>query len=213
MKNITQATYDRIAPEFARVNAAMPENMLAEAQRVIDLVPRPGLCLDLGCGAGRDLAWFEQHGLNLFGADLSAGMLAQARQATSRPLVQMDMLKLGFADQAFAGLWCNAALLHLPKALAPQALQEMWRVLRPGGILKLAVQAGEGEQFEVNPYQAGLGERFFARYQLEEMTQLLTTQGFIVLETDQVFSHREWLRFLTQRAAYQNRPESSVKTD
>jgi ubiquinone/menaquinone biosynthesis C-methylase UbiE len=199
MKNVTQATYDKIAPEFARVNATMPENMLAEAQRYIEIVPRPGLYLDLGCGTGRDLAWFEQHDLNLFGADLSAGMLDQARQVTSRPLAQMDMLNLGFADQAFTGVWCNAALLHLPKALAPQALQEMWRVLRPGGILNIAIQAGAGEQFEVNPYEAGLGERFFARYQMDEMTHLLTAQGFIVLETEKVFAHKEWLRFLTRR--------------
>ena len=199
MKNITRATYDKIAPEFARVNAEIPEHLRLDAQNFIKKLPQNGRCLDLGCGAGRDLAWFEQQGLNILGADLSTGMLAQTRKITTRPLVQMDMLNLGFANQSFSGVWCNAALLHLPKAKAPQALKEMRRILANGGILDLAVQAGDSEQFETNPYEAGLGERFFARYQADEMTHLLTTQGLIVLETEKVFSHKEWLRFVAQR--------------
>ena len=113
MKNITRTTYDQIAPAFARINAEMSENVLLAARKFIEIVPKKELCLDLGCGTGRDIAWFEQHQLRMIGADFSAGMLVQAKRVTTRPLVQMDMRKLGFAEQVFSGIWCNAALLHL----------------------------------------------------------------------------------------------------
>jgi ubiquinone/menaquinone biosynthesis C-methylase UbiE len=204
MKNITQATYDKIAPAFAKTNAEMPENLLRDAQKFIETLPKNGPCLDLGCGAGRDTAWFEQQGLNILSADLSIGMLNETRKITSRPLAQMDMRHLGFAANSFAGVWCNAALLHLPKAEAPQALQEMQRILCPDGILSIAVQAGTGEQLEENPYESGKGERFFARYQMDEMTQMLAAQGFTILAAEKTFSHKEWLRFLAQKPALPN---------
>lgn len=198
MKNITQATYDKIAPAFAKANAEMPENLLRDAQKFIETLPKKGRCLDLGCGAGRDTAWLEQQGLNILGADLSIGMLTEARKITSRPLTQMDMLHLGFADKSFVGIWCNAALLHLPKTDAPQALQEMRRILWDNGVLDLAVQLGTGEGFEANPYETSHGERFYSRYQEDEMQQMLTASGFIILEMEQVTSKRIWLRFVAQ---------------
>ena len=198
MKNITQATYDKIAPTFAKTNAEMSENLLHEARKFTEMLPKNERCLDLGCGAGRDTAWFEGQGLNIFGADLSIGMLTEARKITSHPLVQMDMLRLGFADKSFAGIWCNATLLHLPKADAPQALKEMRRILWDNGVLDLAVQEGSNEGFEENPYAEGQGERFFSRYQEGEMKQMLVTSGFIILEIEQVKSKRAWLRFVAQ---------------
>jgi ubiquinone/menaquinone biosynthesis C-methylase UbiE len=200
LKNITRATYDKIAPAFARVNAEMSENILQAAREFVKIVPKNGWCLDLGCGTGRDLAWFEQAGLNILGADLSTGMLTEARKITAHPLAQMDMLHLGLADRSFSGVWCNAALLHLPKTQASLALKEMYRILCSRGILDIAVQAGEGEQFEINPYEASLGKRFFARYQQDEMNKMLVENGFAILKTEKVFSKRTWLRFVAQRA-------------
>lgn len=199
MKSITQQTYDQIAPAFAQAQAKMSENLLAAVQKFLEYVPKDGLCLDLGCGTGRDSAWFEEHSLKLIAADFSIGMLLQARTVTTRPLTQMDMRQLGFANHIFAGLWCNAALLHLPKAEAPQALAEMRRVLLPGGILDLAIQKGMGEQLETNPYASDLGDRFFARYECAEIAKILETNGFRVLETLEIpYNQRTWLRLIAQ---------------
>jgi ubiquinone/menaquinone biosynthesis C-methylase UbiE len=198
MKTITQVTYDQIAPSFAQVNTKMPENLIVEAQQFLNHIARNGLCLDLGCGAGRDSAWFGQHGLKMVGADFSIGMLAQSRKIVSCPLVQMDMRALGFANHSFAGIWCNASLLHLPKVEAPLALQEMYRVLCDDGILDLAVQQGEEEGLEINPYD-GNAQRFFARYHLDEMSKLLAENGFVVLESETIpLPNRTWLRFVAR---------------
>jgi ubiquinone/menaquinone biosynthesis C-methylase UbiE len=197
--SLNRTAYDRIAPRFAEVNKEMPSNLAASASRLIDRsASLPGPILDLGCGAGRDLAWFDLHDAPAIGADLSQGMLAQARQATIRPVYQMDMLSLGFASGCFRAIWCCAALLHLPKSEAPLALAEMARVLIPGGALSLSIQKGSGEGTECDPY-TGAAERFFARYEPDEMTDLLVKAGFLVLAQGENIFKRHWLWFDAQK--------------
>ncbi len=201
MKNLpalTRQTYDQIAPYFAAYNGQMPAEVLQGLAEFLTYLSPKGWVLDLGCGAGRDLSWLSQQSLRLCGADFSTGMLAEARKVVSSPLVQMDLCSLGFADQVFDGLWCNAALLHLPKSEAPRALQEMRRVLRENGLLALTVQKGAGEGLEVNPYNQ-VGERYFARYSLEEVIGWLQETGFNVLTARPGETvGRTWLRFVAR---------------
>ena len=137
----------------------------------------------------------------MIGADLSAGMLTLAQAAIPGRAVQLDMRHLAFANGAFTGVWCMASLLHLPKADALGALREMHRVLIPGGALVLGVQGGAGEGWEGVVYAAS-AERFFARYQPEEVATLLTSTGFTVRqcgETDE--RGRHWLQFFAVRSS------------
>ena len=46
-----------------------------------------------------------QWGVQGVGADLSRGMLDQARQIFGSPLAQMDMTSLAFEDESFTGVW------------------------------------------------------------------------------------------------------------
>src|SRR5512133_3373682 len=202
---LNRSTYDRITPQFAQIYGSMTPDLLDAVQRLLATVMRlpaqsgPARILDLGCGAGRDLAWFyaqaqTQDGLSCFGADLSSGMLTEARQVTGAALCQADMRFLGFAPRSVAGIWCVAALLHLPKAEAPRALAEMARVLVPGGGLYISVQKGSGEGNEPTHYDASL-DRFYAKYELDEISTLLAQAGFRILAQCENFRGRHWLWF------------------
>lgn len=175
----------------------MRPGLVELGQSFLRFVGPRGLVLDLGCGAGRDMAWMEAQGIAVVGADLSAGMLAQAQARVRGPLAQMDMRKLAFPTQCFQGVWCMASLLHLPKSEAPVALGEMRRVLTPGGALVLGLQEGEGEVWEPSPY--GPVDRFFARYSPDEAAALLGQAGLDVRERSrgggEAGGHL-WLRFL-----------------
>lgn len=187
--------YDQSAYQYATRNADMREGLAETAVRFVRALGQEPSVLDLGCGAGRDMAWLEQQGARVVGADLSAGMLTEARGIVHGPLVQADMRLLPFADASFNGVWCMASMLHLPKADAPLALAEIRRVLLHGGVLLLGLQMGEGEVWEKNPY--GEGERFFARYSPEEATEMLARSGFT---TGYSFNagtpHRRWIHLI-----------------
>jgi ubiquinone/menaquinone biosynthesis C-methylase UbiE len=189
--------YDQIAARFAEDHAVMPAEVVEAGEQFLALRRVMGPVLELGCGAGRDLAWLEGRGCQLVGADLSAGMLAEARGRARADLCQAEMGTLCFAAASFAGLWCNAALLHLPRAEAPGALAEMYRVLSPGAPLFLRLQLGDGEAWETRPNRPA---RLFTRYQEGELKSLLQTAGFSIheIQTSQVES-RAWLHALALR--------------
>lgn len=182
-----QSAYDWLVDIYAQVNQNnMPESLVHQANLLIKAVGMGGKILDVGCGTGRDLAWFIDNGAWAAGIDLSRGMLdyayrtlAQASRLTR--LACADMQHLPFPEATFDGLWACASLLHLPKAQAPDALREFQRVLRPGGYMVIDVQQGTGETWEA--FYGTVVERFFARYQPPELADLLLAAGFEIIES------------------------------
>lgn len=195
---ITRETYGQVAPIYAQVSAVMGENLIAYAEKFINLLEPEAHILDVGCGPGRDMAWFESHNINVTGVDYTQAMLEIARTQVRGPLMQADMRKMPFAAHSFDGIWCNASLLHLPKTDSPAALLEFKRILKPARMLFLAVQEGEGENLETrNVY--GENQRFFARYSLPEMTGMLEIAEFEILEySTHETRDRIWIRFLAR---------------
>jgi ubiquinone/menaquinone biosynthesis C-methylase UbiE len=76
--------------------------------------------------------------------DLSLGMVERAGQINPEiEFRQGDMRSLGVPDEAWAGIAAFYAIVNLPPAEVAQAAREMWRVLRPGGLLLLSFHVGE----------------------------------------------------------------------
>ncbi len=176
-----RASYDRIAASFAEHNATIPPAVLASAQRLLTYLPADSQLLDVGCGHGRETEWFVSHGFDVTAFDLSAGMLHEAGKRTQQARIQGDMLRLPFASQAFDALWCNAALLHIPKTQTHGCLAGFRRILKQNGVLYMALQAGSGEVWESQAYGMET-PRFFARYSFDEGAQLVESAGFHILE-------------------------------
>ncbi len=200
-----RATYDRIAPNYAAANRALPPELLARygptfvaaarAAAATAGAPHPRV-VEVGCGPGRDMAWLEGEDLAVVGVDLSTGMLTQARTRVRGPLVQVDMRRLAFRGRPFHGAWCNAALLHIPRADAPGVLAQIAGLVAPRAPFYLSLQGGGGETWEHAAYGHTV-DRFFARYQTEEVVAMLSAAGFVLQQHDeQPAGSRLWLRFL-----------------
>jgi ubiquinone/menaquinone biosynthesis C-methylase UbiE len=187
--------YDQIAARFAERNAEMLPYVVDAATRLLARIEACGrqdkLILDLGCGAGRDMAWLEAHGMTAVGADLSMGMLAEAQKRVLGGLLQLDMRRLAFPNQQFAAVWCQAALLHIPKAQAAGVLAEMARVLLEQGLLYVSTQRGDTEGFETRAYEPQ--ERYYVHYQPEELAGVLRGAGFSVVDQGQGEARRPWI--------------------
>jgi SAM-dependent methyltransferase len=103
--------------------------------RVLDLAaPAPGeVVADVGCGNGAYLAGLAGRGFagRVLGADLSAGMLAAARQRAQAALVVADAAALPLRDGAADLTLACHMLYHVPDPAV--AVRELRRVTRPGG--------------------------------------------------------------------------------
>lgn len=109
-----------------------------EVERLLDRRLDPDwLVVDAGCGTGFLAAGLRRAvpGLRVIGADLSAGMLDQARAAGGWPLVQADGLRLPMRSGSVDLVVARGVLHHLPDVTS--ALAEWRRVLRPTGAVVL----------------------------------------------------------------------------
>jgi SAM-dependent methyltransferase len=97
------------------------------------LAPRGGRVLDVGCGTGTFLRSLPAHRFERIGVDVSDAMLDRAR-AHGLEVHRATAGDLPFDDGSFDLATTFAVLHHLiDPALVRAAVQEMCRVLKPGG--------------------------------------------------------------------------------
>ena len=109
----------------------------------------PGMLVaDIGCGIGTISCWLaEQVGPTgkVAGVDISPGQVEQAQKAAQSAgfshahFTQAGAYETGLESEAFDLVFCRFVLMHVQHI--DTALQEMKRVLKPGGVL--AVEDGD----------------------------------------------------------------------
>ena len=127
----TRTFYDTIAADYAEMfKSDLDDKPLDQAmlRAFADLVRQgeaAGPVADLGCGPGRATAYLHGLGLDVFGVDLSPGMLAVARQ--ENPELRFDegpMTGLDLPDGALGGIVAYYSLIHTPAERLPAVLAE-----------------------------------------------------------------------------------------
>lgn len=132
-------------------------------QRVKDThpLPRGARVLDIGCGQGVALEHFAKDGLKATGIALGEDVAICRKRGFD--VVEMDLNFLDFEDASFDLVWCRHVLEH---SIMPYfALSEVYRVLKPGGILYMEVPAPDTAAFhERNPnHYSVFGERMWMK--------------------------------------------------
>jgi len=91
-----------------------------------------GRVLEAGCGTGLILERLGGAGAELFGADLSQGMLRRAAARGFRG-ARADLCALPFRNDSFDAVYSFKVLAHVREIR--RAMEEMARVTRPGGLV------------------------------------------------------------------------------
>jgi SAM-dependent methyltransferase len=124
------------------------ERLVAPILRRHGLPTAGGVMLELGCGAGRMTRSFARRFKHVYAVDISRQMLQEARKIYSTQENILWLLSNG-ADLAcvksnsFDLVFSYLVLQHLPKeVLASRYLEEMLRVLRPGGAFLFQFNGG-----------------------------------------------------------------------
>ncbi len=162
-------------------------------------MPQAADIADLGCGPAGDGAIFAHTGHRVAGIDRSAGRLDIAASVLPGRVAQADLRRLPLASASLDGVWCCAALLHVPHEDTMAALAEMRRVLKPAGHLALVTALGNHARLEPVPYAPATQRWFFYRRPGELHEQLRTARLQAVMTTRQPGS-RDWLKILARAA-------------
>ena len=116
---------------------ALLRNILAEP---------PFTLLDFGCGPGRDLKTFVQHGHRAIGLEGAPVLATMARAHSGCEVWQQDFRQLELPDAYFDGVFANASLFHIPKSMLPSVLEQLRATLKPQGVLFSSNPRGNNEE-------------------------------------------------------------------
>ena len=134
----------------------------------------PGMrILDAGCGHGRNLVHLLRQGAEIFALDGNPESVDYVRQLATAlaPTLPRENFQAGFIEEmpfpdAFADVVLCNSVLHFARddAHFHAMLAELWRVLRPGGLLFTRLGSRIGMDFphlRGNLYSIGDGQEWF----------------------------------------------------
>ncbi|GAA1439389.1 class I SAM-dependent methyltransferase [Nocardiopsis tropica] len=182
--------WDRQARGYDRSMGALERLVFAGGREWVCSRVR-GRTLEVAVGTGRNLACYPP-GTELSGIDLSSEMLAVARRRArdlgiDADLREGDAQRLPYADASFDTVVCTLSLCSVPDMEA--VIAEMYRVVRPGGVLLLFDHVRPtfaplrwfllGVQGLVNLLEPGNGEQMMRR-----PLPAVRAQGFVIGESE-----------------------------
>jgi demethylmenaquinone methyltransferase/2-methoxy-6-polyprenyl-1,4-benzoquinol methylase len=137
---------------------------------------KPGqIILDLAAGTGSSSIVFMREGVKVVAADFSQGMLEEGRRRHPElEFVFADAANLPFADQEFDTVTISFGIRNVEKTEV--ALEEMLRVLKPGGKLVVCEFSRIPNKFFNSLY------RFYLR-------NILPTLSALVSKTPEAYSY------------------------
>lgn len=117
--------------------------------------------LDAGCGEGRNMHWFLQNDLEIYGVDANETAIAQLKSANpDLPIERLQIAaveNLPFSDNYFNHI-ISSAVLHFASNTQhfKAMLAEMVRVLKPNGSLFIRITSDIGIENKVRLIEAGV---------------------------------------------------------
>ncbi|MEA2425120.1 MAG: hypothetical protein QOH13_1530 [Thermoleophilaceae bacterium] len=190
--------YDLVVPSPGAPQAAETARLLAGRKTVADV----------GCGTGRHSLALAEAGFDVTGIDASADMVAVARErAPGVSFVVADLLGWT-APMGFDGALCRGVLNDITEDAERQAaLDALFRMLRPGGLLVLGVREIERTRvrYKREPVVTRSAEGVFFRAEGEFIGDVVRVRESISSadqRADTEFRMRPWsLTELDERAA------------
>jgi tellurite methyltransferase len=167
--------------------------------------------VDAGCGYGRNLVYLLRAGFEAFGVDADPSAVASVRNmagslAPNFHVAKVEAMPFG---NAFADVMISSAVLHFARddEQFHAMLREMWRVLKPGGLLFCRLASSIGIEGQIQEVQ---GRRYLLpdgsqRYLVDEAQLLRVAQelgGVLVdpLKTTVVQNQRSMTTWVLSKA-------------
>ena len=171
----TLAHYNRTAASFftGTIDHDVSQNIDALLRAIT--APPPFTILDLGCGPGRDLKTFTELGHRAIGVDGAAEFVQMARDYSGCEVWHQDFLHLDLPASTFDGIFANASLFHVPKAVLPDVLKKLHAALKAVGVLFSSNPRG-------NNQEGWSGPRYGSYHDLDAWRGFLEQAGFTYVD-------------------------------
>ena len=175
LSEITIGHYDNVADDYwyGTRNHDVSQNYEAFLEAIEGKPPFD--ILDLGCGPGRDLQYFNSMGHAVIGLDGSEALVSLARLNSGCEVLQQNFLAMNLPECRFDGVFANASLFHVPSQELPRILLEVSTTLKSRGVLFCSNPRGNNEE--------GLeGSRYSCFFDLDTWRDYVIDAGFVEVQ-------------------------------
>ncbi|HYF96725.1 MAG TPA: class I SAM-dependent methyltransferase [Patescibacteria group bacterium] len=152
------------------------------AQFAKKFVPEKSLILELGAGIGQDGLWFAREGFDVIQTELGETGLEVAREAAkAKNIKNIKIMKLDmtgsypFSDNYFDVVYAHSCIQYFTKVETEKIFKEIYRVLKPKGILAVLVNSVNDLEYNQGPKIAdnyfkikGLRKRYFTENEIKD---------------------------------------------
>ncbi len=185
LKARSREFFNRLAPRYDRHYYGAHGRL--QYQRVIEVAQtwKFASVLDVGCGTGGLLASLQRPRLKLAGADLSPGMIAEARKRLGKTadLKVADSARLPWKAGTFDLVVTTDSIHHWTDPA--QAFSEIRRVLKKGGHAVVADVYAPAPLRQLGNWMARFGREGDVKvYSEAELTRMLREAGFARIARD-----------------------------
>ncbi|PIN88824.1 hypothetical protein COU60_05365 [Candidatus Pacearchaeota archaeon CG10_big_fil_rev_8_21_14_0_10_34_76] len=167
-KRINLDSYEENAETFEKYFKGLFDlDGRVEFKKFINFLHNGDKILDIGCGGGDHSLWFKEQGLDVTALDFSPKMVEFTRKKGVNAVV-MDLENMSFEDNEFNGIWAVTSLLHTPKEKMNSVIRKMSEILKPEGVLFIALKEGVGEKLLMDNHNPDT-KRFFVFWKEDEI--------------------------------------------
>src|SRR5436190_5553185 len=168
--------YNHTGREWVSKHGGEASQWEEEMKGFMKFLPK-GYVFEIGVGAGKEAKMLMDAGYGYTGIDPSESLLEIAQEVTPhRVFYNGSVYDIHvWSDCPFDGFWAAASLLHVPKVRIDEALQNVNRATRKGGIGFISMKEGVGEIED----ETG---RTFSYYSQPKFNKILERNGFSILE-------------------------------
>jgi len=168
--------------------------------------------LDLGCGPGRDLLYFQKKGLDAVGVDVAEGMVDICKNK-GLSVIHTDFFNLPFQLQSFHGVWAYTSLTLLPKEDFVKMIEVVSNLLKPKtGIFAVGMIEGDFEGWKTDAKYPET-QRYVLRLNPRELEEILL-KYFDTVELQRVADpenkHRYYLHAICRKRGVKVMPDQAA---
>ncbi len=177
-KGLVRKGYEAISSGYTNDRARRSQDV-SLLDDLIPRLPREGVVLDAGCGAGVPVAQLLSRSFRVIGIDFAEAQIHLARtHAPAADLVAGDITHLPFRRGAFDAVVSYYAIIHVPREEHRDLVRDIHRVLKPSGLALLCM----GEHDNPRDIAEYMGtQMFWSHFDGETNARILVEVGFEIL--------------------------------